>query len=62
MKVEIVEAISVYDLEKLVNQILSKHHSSEIVDIKYSGNGNHSLHSRDYYSAMIIFQEADDHV
>lgn len=59
MKVEIVEAISVYDLEKLVNQILSEHHPSEIVDIKYSGSGNHSVNSRDYYSAMIIFKEAE---
>ena len=61
MKVEIVEGISAYDLEKLVNNILSKHHPSEIVDIKYSGCGNHAINSRDYYSAMIIFQEADNY-
>lgn len=61
MKVQIVEEYSVYMLEQLINDILSEHHPSEIVDIKYSGSGNHQVNSRDYYSAMIIFQDVDDH-
>jgi hypothetical protein len=62
MRVQIIETDNMYDLEYYINEILSKHHPSEIVDIKYTGSGNRAPYSHDYYSAMIIFQEADDHV
>lgn len=61
MQVEIIETDNMYDLQNYINEILSKHRPSEIVDIKYSGSGNRAPYSHDYYSAMIIFQEADDH-
>lgn len=57
MKVEIVEESSISMLEYQINAILSRHYEYEIFDIKYTGNGNHSVNSRDYYSAMIIFKE-----
>lgn len=61
MKVKIIEEHSAYGLEHRVNEILSKHHPSEIVDIKYSGSGSQPTYSRDYYSAMIIFEELEDY-
>lgn len=57
MKVEIIEAYSIDMLEYQINDILSRHYEYEIFDIKYTGSGNHSVNSRDYYSAMIIFKE-----
>ena len=59
MKVKIIEESSAYRLEFKINEILEKHHSSEIVDIKYTGSGNRAPYSHEYYSAMIIFQEAE---
>lgn len=57
MRVQIIETDSMYDLEYYINEILSKHRPSEIVDIKYTGSGNRAPYSNDYYSAMIIFKE-----
>jgi hypothetical protein len=57
MRVEIIEKTNRYDLEKEINRRLSKHQPSEIFDIKYSGSGNHSAYSNDYYSAMIIYNK-----
>ncbi len=56
MKVMIIESYSAYDFSYQINGCLSRHHPSEIVDIKYACN---KTNSRDYYSAMIIFQEAE---
>lgn len=59
MKVKIVEEYTPHMLEKQINYILSKHHPSEIVDIKYTGSGSCTANSRDLYSAMIIFYEKE---
>jgi hypothetical protein len=61
MKVKIIETCNIDHLEDTINEILSKHHPSEIVDIKYTGSGNRAPYSHDYYSAMIIFQELDNY-
>lgn len=59
MKVKIIEEREFWDLEKRVNEILSKYKPSDIFDIKYSGSGNHSPHSVDQYSVMIIFNDQE---
>lgn len=56
MKIEIIERHSYTELQRDVNYILSQHDASEILDIKYSGSGNHPSYSRDYYSVMIIYK------
>lgn len=57
MRVEIIQKMTRYELENELNRRLSEHQPSEIFDIKYSGSGNHSPYSNDYYSAMIIYNE-----
>lgn len=57
MKVKIFESRSKDDLEEDINFFLSYQNQDDIIDIKYSGNGNHSNYSIDYYSAMIILKK-----
>ena len=56
MRVDILEDSSRFALEEKINIMLSNYTPSEIFDIKYTGSGNHAMHSSDYYSAMIIFK------
>ena len=56
MRVKIIERSDYRDLEREINSILQYHQPSEIFDIKYTGSGNHSSYSNDYYSAMIIYK------
>ena len=56
MKVQIIEELKYWKLEEKINEILSRHSSSEIFDIKYTGSGNSPTYSTDCYSAMIIFK------
>lgn len=56
MKVQIIEELKYWKLEEKINEILSRHSSSEIFDIKYTGSGNSPAYSADCYSAMIIFK------
>ena len=57
MKVKIFESRSKDDLEEDINSFLSYQNQDDVIDIKYSGNGNHSNYSIDYYSAMIILKK-----
>ena len=57
MKVKIFESKSKESLEEDINLFLRYQNQDEIIDIKYSGNGNHSNYSIDYYSAMIILKK-----
>jgi hypothetical protein len=54
MRVKIIEKDNMFDLEYAVNEFLNSVRPSSIIDIKYSGRGNHSTYSLDYYSVMII--------
>ena len=54
MTVKIIERDNMFDLEHAVNEFLKSVQPSSIIDIKYSGRGNHSSYSLDYYSVMII--------
>jgi len=56
MRVEIIEDKNYKRLEEKINIILKYVQPSEILDIKYSGSGNSSAYSIDYYSAMIIYK------
>ena len=56
MKVKIVHADNVWDLETKINEFLNNIDDSQIIDIKYEGIGNHALHSTDRPSAMIIMK------
>ena len=57
MKVKIFESRSKEDLEKDINLFLRYQNQDDVIDIKYSGNGNHSNYSIDYYSAIIILKK-----
>ena len=57
MKVKIFESRSKEDLEKDINLFLRYQNQDDVIDIKYSGNGNHSNYRIDYYSAMIILKK-----
>ena len=57
MKVKIFESKSKEGLEEDINLFLRYQNQDEVIDVKYSGNGNHSNYSIDYYSAMIIFKK-----
>lgn len=56
MRVKILQAYRYRELEEAVNEFLSTHNNEDIVDIKYSGAGNHPPYSSDYYSVMIILK------
>lgn len=58
MKVNIICKDTYWDLEKAVNDFLSKAEGSgkKVMDIKFSGEGNHSPYSIGYWSAMIIME------
>lgn len=57
MKVEILRNKYSHRLEKEINDWLERHEEKhEIVDIKYTGNGNSGTYSVDEYSAMIIYK------
>lgn len=56
MKVEIIEERSRFDLEDKINKRLRNYTNDKIIDIKYTGNGNSSAYSTNYYSAMIIYK------
>ena len=57
MKVKIFESKSKEDLEEDINLFFFFYNQDEVIDVKYSGNGNHSNYSIDYYSAMIILKK-----
>ena len=57
MKVEIIRADNIWDLEKKINKFLSNISDSQIIDIKYQGIGNHAAYSVDYPSAMVIMKQ-----
>ena len=57
MKVKIFESKSKEGLEKAINIFLIYQKLDEVIDVKYSGNGNHSNYRIDYYSAMIIIKK-----
>lgn len=56
MKVKIINADNVWDLEKYINAFLNTVSDSKIIDIKYQGIGNHAATSLDRPSAMIIMK------
>lgn len=56
MRVEIIERSDYHKLEEEINLILKYIQPEQILDIKYSGSGNHATYSNDYYSAMIIYK------
>jgi hypothetical protein len=56
MKVKIIRAANIWDLERDINAFLKTISDSQIVDIKYQGIGNHAPYSIDYPSAMIIMR------
>lgn len=56
MRIEIIESESKYELQRMVNKKLEKCKNDEIIDIKYSGSGNHPAYNTDYYSIMIIYK------
>ncbi len=56
MKVEIIEKESSWDLQKAVNEFLKRVNPSNVLDIKYCGEGNHPSYSISRYSVMIIMK------
>ena len=56
MKVKIIKADDVWDLEMDINNFLNTVSDSQIIDIKYQGVGNHPTSSLDRPSAMIIMK------
>ena len=56
MRVKILQTHTYGELEEIINKFLSTHDNEDVIDIKYSGVGNHSPYSSDYYSAMIILK------
>lgn len=56
MRVEILEDQRKSKLEEKINERLKYYTPEEIIDIKFSGSGNHSAYSIDHYSAMIIYR------
>lgn len=58
MKVEIICKDNYWDLEKAVNNFLIKAErlGNKVIDIKYSGEGNHPPYSISHWSAMIIME------
>lgn len=56
MRVEILTGSSRSRLEEMINERLKYYDPLEIIDIKFSGSGNHSAYSTDEYSAMIIYK------
>lgn len=57
MRVKILRADSVWNLEKEINRFLEKIRDDQIVDIKYQGVGNTPAYSTDRPSAMIIMSD-----
>lgn len=56
MKVKIIERESSYELERAVNDFLKQINISNVLDIKYCGEGNHASYSISRYSVMIIMK------
>lgn len=57
MKVKIITANDIFELETKINAFLKTVDGGRIIDIKYQGIGNHSTYSLDRPSAMIITNE-----
>lgn len=57
MKVKIIRADYVWNLESEINKLLDKANDSQIIDIKYQGVGNSPAYSTDRPSAMIIMTD-----
>ena len=57
MRVKILRADTVWDLEKKINNFLENTSDAHIIDIKYQGVGNSSAYSVDCPSAMIIVSD-----
>jgi hypothetical protein len=56
MKVKIIRADDIWDLEYEINKFLRDMSDDEVIDIKYQGVGNHPTYSIDRPSAMIIMK------
>lgn len=56
MKVKIIRAEDIWELEEKINEFLSNKSDERIIDIKYQGVGNHASYSTDRPSAMIIMK------
>lgn len=56
MKVKIIKADDILNLETKVNKFLNNINDSSIIDIKYQGISNYSAHRIDYPSAMVILK------
>ena len=56
MRVEIFTSMNREGLESKLNNKLKYCKPEDIIDIKFSGSGNHSVYSTDEYSAMIIYR------
>lgn len=61
MQVKTLERTSLDKLAESINNWLQRFENSiEVIDIKYSGSGNHGTYSTDQYSAMIIYRNKPD--
>ena len=57
MRVKILRADTVWDLEKKINNFLENINNTQIIDVKYQGVGNTPAYSTDRPSAMIIMTD-----
>ena len=57
MKIKIIEKDSRFALEEAVNSFLKRIDTSNVLDIKYCGEGNHPPYSISCYSVMIIMKD-----
>lgn len=57
MKVRIIRADTVWNLEEKINKCLKDADNTQIIDIKYQGVGNSSAYSVDCPSAMLIVSD-----
>lgn len=56
MKVKIIHADNIWDLESRINEFLRVTTDSQVLDIKYQGVGSSAPYSTDEPSAMIILK------
>jgi hypothetical protein len=56
MKVKIITKDSSWELQNEINNWLKRNGDSNIIDIKYTGNGNAVPYGSREYSAMIIYK------
>lgn len=56
MRVVFIEEEGIYNLQKAVNNELSKHENEDIIDIKYNGSEQITSYGNIRYSVMIILK------